>query len=209
MSIEKGEKIIKKKLYDKEYRKRNKDKLNAIKKKWALENPDKIIKIREKRKENKKITDKKYTSDNKEKINVYRKKWALENPEKIKAANAKYHKNKLKNDPLYRLKHTIGNIIRNSIKKKGYYKKQRSVEILGCDIEIFRIHIESKFENWMSWDNYGGSDGIYELNKKWDIDHIIPLSSASSEEEVIKLNHYTNLQPLCSYYNRFIKKDKL
>jgi hypothetical protein len=48
-----------------------------------------------------------------------------------------------------------------------------------------------------------------ELNYGWDIDHIIPVSSATSEEEVIKLNHYTNLQPLCSKINRNIKKDKL
>jgi len=52
----------------------------------------------------------------------------------------------------------------------------------------------------MSWDNQG---------KYWDIDHIIPVSSAKTEEEIIKLNHYTNLQPLESYYNRHIKRAKL
>ena len=59
----------------------------------------------------------------------------------------------------------------------------------------------------MTYDNYG----IYEKDKYnvgWDIDHIIPICSATSEEEVIKLNHYTNLQPLCSKVNRDIKKDK-
>ena len=35
----------------------------------------------------------------------------------------------------------------------------------------------------------------------------VPLSLAKSEEELIKLNHYTNLQPLCSKINRDIKKD--
>ena len=60
------------------------------------------------------------------------------------------------------------------------------------------------------WENYvNPKDGIYELNKTWDIDHIIPLSSAKNENELIKLNHYTNLQPLCSYTNRFIKKDTI
>ena len=44
-------------------------------------------------------------------------------------------------------------------------------------------------------------------NHGWDIDHIIPLSSAKSEEEIIKLCFYTNLQPLCSYTNRYIKRD--
>ena len=40
-----------------------------------------------------------------------------------------------------------------------------------------------------------------------DVDHIIPLASTTNEDELLKLNHYTNLQPLCSYHNRFIKKD--
>ena len=38
----------------------------------------------------------------------------------------------------------------------------------------------------MSWENMG----------KWHIDHIIPLSTAITEEDVIRLCHYTNLQPL-------------
>ena len=43
----------------------------------------------------------------------------------------------------------------------------------------------------------------------WDIDHKIPLASAETEEELLKLNHYTNLQPLCSRINRDIKRDRL
>ena len=60
----------------------------------------------------------------------------------------------------------------------------------------------------MNWDNYGNpSDGLIEPNKTWDIDHIIPVSSAKNEQELLELNHYTNLQPLCSYHNRYIKRD--
>jgi hypothetical protein len=50
---------------------------------------------------------------------------------------------------------------------------------------------------------------IEEEDNKWDIDHIIPISSAESEDDVIRLNHYTNLQPLCSYTNRYIKRDSI
>ena len=59
----------------------------------------------------------------------------------------------------------------------------------------------------MNWDNYGLYNG--ELDYGWDLDHIIPISSAKTEEDIIRLNHYTNLQPLCSKTNRDIKKDKL
>ena len=41
-----------------------------------------------------------------------------------------------------------------------------------------------------------------------DIDHIIPLSSIREEEDIYKLNHYTNLQLLPRIYNQFIKKKK-
>ena len=39
--------------------------------------------------------------------------------------------------------------------------------------------------------------------------HITPLSSVDNENDIIRLNHYTNLQPLCSKINRDIKKDKI
>ena len=59
----------------------------------------------------------------------------------------------------------------------------------------------------MTWENRGLYNG--ELYYGWDIDHIIPISTAKTEEEIIKLNHYSNLQPLCSYTNRVIKRDKV
>jgi 5-methylcytosine-specific restriction endonuclease McrA len=66
--------------------------------------------------------------------------------------------------------------------------------------------LESKFEPWMNWSNHGNWNGCpQKINTAWDIDHIVPISSARNEEEIMKLNHYTNLQPLCSYTNRHIK----
>jgi hypothetical protein len=56
---------------------------------------------------------------------------------------------------------------------------------------------------------YNGELNYGELNYGWDIDHKIPLSSGKTEEKIIELNHYTNLQPLCSKINRDIKKDNI
>ena len=108
------------------------------------------------------------------------------------------------NNPLDKLKHAIRSTISNSISKRGYKKKSKSFQILGCSYEEFKNYIESRFESWMTWTNYALYNG--ELNHGWDIDHITPLSSGKSEEEVLRLNHYTNLQPLCSYINRVIKR---
>jgi hypothetical protein len=51
----------------------------------------------------------------------------------------------------------------------------------------------------MTWDNWGKGEG------KWSIDHIIPLASSnytlSNREDFLKLNHYTNLQPLWDIHN--------
>jgi hypothetical protein len=60
--------------------------------------------------------------------------------------------------------------------------------IVGLRPPELREYISNKFEEGMTWENYG-----YDT---WHIDHIIPLSSAKSKEEFYKLWHYTNLQPL-------------
>ncbi len=89
----------------------------------------------------------------------------------------------------------------------GYSKNSKTFNILGCSFEDFKFYLESKFEPWMSWENYGLYNG--ESNYGWDIDHIIPSSSAKTEEELLVLNRFNNLQPLCSYQNRVIKRDKI
>ncbi len=50
---------------------------------------------------------------------------------------------------------------------------------------------EEKFIEGMSWDNHG----------EWHIDHITPISYAKTEEDVLKLNHFSNFQPLWEFDN--------
>jgi hypothetical protein len=139
-------------------------------------------------------------SNNKEKKLEYQKEYASLNKEKISKYKMEYQRNRRNNDPIFKLKYVVGRLIRNSLKCKGLSKNKKSIDILGCDIQFFKNYIEEMFIDDMSWENYG---------KVWDIDHKIPLSSATTEQEVLRLNHYTNLQPLDSYINRNVKRDKL
>jgi hypothetical protein len=166
---------------------------------------------------------KKYYQKNKDSIKKYIENYRLVNSKMIKDSNSEYRKNnkekikksykkakikRLQNDPLFRLRESIANNIRSSFKRNNHIKKSTTQEILGCSFKEFKQHLESLWESWMNWDNYGNpKDGILEPNKTWDIDHIIPSSKSVSENDIIKLNHYSNLQPLCSYYNRNIKRD--
>ena len=108
-----------------------------------------------------------------------------------------------KTDSLYKLKTDICRTIRNSLlyNKSGIIRENSKLrQILGCTLQEFKTHLESNFEPWMNWDNRGLFNG--QLNYGWDIDHIIPKSSAKTEEELLKLNHYSNLRPRCSFLNR-------
>lgn len=73
----------------------------------------------------------------------------------------------------------------------GYSKKSKTQEILGCSFEFFKEYIESMFVEGMTWYNHG----------EWHLDHKIPISWSETEEDLIKLNHYTNFQPLWSHDN--------
>ena len=133
-------------------------------------------------------------------MKLYQKEWREKNKEKSRS----YNKEKYDNNSFHKLRINVRNLIGNSIRNKNFKKLSRTEQILGCSYEEFKLHLESKFETWMNWDNRGLYNGT--PNYGWDIDHIVPLNTAITLDEVIKLNHYTNLQPLCSYINRNIKK---
>lgn len=132
------------------------------------------------------------------------------NKEYISKRNYEYQKQRKASDSLYKLTCDIRRTIGDSFRNNGYSKTTKTHEILGCSFEELKNHLETKFESWMTWENKGNpKDGVFELNKTWDVDHIIPLDTAITEEDIIRLNHHTNLQPLCSYYNRWVKVNKL
>jgi hypothetical protein len=187
---------LKSKKYHEKYRLENKDIIDKKLREYRIENNDKVSE-----------KNKKYYSNNKEKVKLYGYSYRNNNKYKILERNRKYTKNRKKVDIVFKLRESIRTSIGNSFRNFGYSKKSRTHEILGCSFVEFKLHLESKFENWMTWENRGLYNG--ENNFGWDIDHIIAISSARNEEEILKLNHYSNFQPLCSYVNRNIKRDRL
>jgi hypothetical protein len=193
-----------------EYYSNNKEKILKYKKEYRYQNDEKIKEYRLNHKEYYNDYNKEYYLNNKEEISENKKEYYSNNKEKIIESGVKYKKNKYETDSLYKLAQNIRNLIRESLRKEGFSKKSKTYEILGCTFEEFRLYLKSKFEPWMNWSNRGNWNGSpKEINVAWDIDHIIPMSTAKTEEEIVKLNHYTNLQPLCSYTNRHIKSNHI
>ena len=120
------------------------------------------------------------------------KEWVNDNIEHVKKRSNKYAKEKSKYERDNKTDWYFRQILRNQVRRYILKKEgQRTEEILGESYENVRKHIEDQFREGMSWDNHG----------EWHIDHIIPLSSGNNRDEWIKLNHYTNLQPLWAKEN--------
>ena len=71
---------------------------------------------------------------------------------------------------------------------------------LGCSMDFFRDYIESQFEPWMTWDNWGIDT--------WHLDHKVPLANfdLSDKAQFLKACHYSNYQPLSAKDN--LKKNR-
>jgi len=88
----------------------------------------------------------------------------------------------------FKIKHNLRTRLCKAIHRKG--KTNSAIKDLGCSIEELKKHLESQFQDNMSWNNYG--------KHGWHIDHIIPLASfnLTDREEFLRANNYKNLQPL-------------
>ena len=187
--IKNKEKILKR---VKNYSSNNKDNISKKFKKYYLENKDTL---KEKSNEH-------YVNNKEQKLR-YQKEYQTTHK---KQRNTNIQK-RMNYDVVFRLSCSIRKIIHAAFKYNKFNKNNKTEEIIGCSFKELKVYLESKFEPWMCWNN----KGLYnsEFNYGWDIDHIIPISTAKTTDDVIKLNHYTNLQPLCSKINRDIKRNKL
>ena len=141
---------------------------------------------------------KNYQKNNREKVLkqklVHAKKYFIKYHDKIKEYQKNYKSNRRKTDILFRMSDRVRSRLNGFLKKNHISKTNGTFEIIGCTPQELKFHLEEKFTDGMSWNNQG----------EWHIDHKIPLSSANTEEELYKLCHFTNLQPMWAIDN--IKK---
>jgi len=185
-----------KKCYNDVYYHMNREDVDVYRRKYYHDNKEKI---KEKNKESYHLN--KDEINKKRRKNIIRltpeerlekeRKYAIEyyykNKEKQNKKSAERNKLRMLNDSNFKLSHNIRVLIRKSLQNQFTTKSKKTIEILGCSFDEFKIHLESRFDDKMNWEN----QGTY-----WHMDHIIPISSAETEEDIYRLNHYKNFQPL-------------
>ena len=177
--------------YQLSYRIKNKDKLSEKKRIYTKKNRERIRKYKQEHKEEIRIYNREYNklwyAKNKELRSENYKIWCLKNREKRNEYARKYRLRRI-NDIQFRLSKLLRTRIYHAL--KGKVKPGSAIKDIGCTVEELKSHIESKFSDGMSWDNWG--------YRGWHIDHIRPLASfdLSDREQMLESVHYTNLQPL-------------
>ena len=106
---------------------------------------------------------------------------------------------KKRKDPLFKLISLTRNRVWNFLKDKKFRKTNKTFELVGCSPAFLKKHLEKQFHHHP--DTYQPMNWLNHTVHGWHIDHRIPLDSAKSQEDVIKLCHYTNLQPMWAKYN--------
>lgn len=137
-----------------------------------------------------------YSSTCKECDNKRRKSWIELNKEYYLEYRRGYRKSRNLDDPSYKLINNLRCRLNDFLNFRNIKKHNTTIELIGCSPKELKIYLESKFTDNMSWNNYGYYG--------WHVDHKIPLSSVKNINDIYKLFHYTNLQPLWGIDN--IKK---
>ena len=170
-----------------EYRKNNPEKVLEITRNWTAKNPEWVYNRH-----------KKWRDENRELANEIKRDWLNKNPENRKQYRENYkprkreqRKERRNTDPIFNLTNRMRGRLRKYLIILNISKKNKTFEIVGCSPQFLKEHLEKQFVDGMTWEN----------RSEWHIDHKIPLSSAKTEEELYKLCHYTNLQPLWAEEN--------
>lgn len=135
-----------------------------------------------------------WASRNKAKRKADFKEWSVRHPGRSKMVYAKHAdtikariSTRRKIDPVFALRCALRSRIRSALKVKGFVKSEKtSLKMLGCSLAELKLHLEQQFTSGMNWSNQG----------RWHIDHIVPCNIAQTCDEILALNHHSNLRPL-------------
>jgi hypothetical protein len=190
----------------------NKEQIDAKNKAWAKENKDRIVKYkkiyeednkdilkqknalyREHNKERLSEWHKQHYQKNKEEIKIKTRDYAHANKDKVNIYKKEYIKERKTADPLFKFKCQVRTMIHLAVKRRSFKKNTKSFSIIGMPAEEFMLYLEQTFI-----DIYGRprtSDDVVH------IDHKIPMATAKTEEDMLRLCHYSNLQYLLASDN--------
>jgi hypothetical protein len=144
--------------------------------------------------------EKAWVINNRDKVKEISRKSKLKNKVRNNSRTIERHKERMMSDELYKCKEITRCTLKQSFYKMGFTKDSNTALIIGIEWSEFKQHIGFKFDENMNWNNHG----VY-----WNMDHIIPIKYATTPDEVIWLNHYTNFQPMEKHENQVVKRDNV
>ena len=162
-----------------DYRLKNYDLIKEKKKKYWVENRHRLLDAHNEK-------SRLYFIANPEKKKESSRRWAAKN----RAKNIEYTRNRYNSDPEFNISIKHRRRIFMALKRIGAGRKDRMIELLGCDYAFFKKYIENRFTVGMNW-------GLI-LTGKIHLDHIKPCSKfdlLDIEQQKICF-HYTNYQPM-------------
>jgi hypothetical protein len=153
-------------------------------------------------KERLKKNHKNWSEKNREHLTEYHKQWRSENVDKWRKTKRDYERNRKARDPLYKLISNFRTAIYQVLKESNVEKNKHYFDILQYTPEELITHLENKFTDKMSWDNYGD----------WHVDHKLPITHFNiqemGDEEFMRCWSLDNLQPMWGFDNIF-KSNKI
>ncbi len=163
----------------------------AASKRWRHRNPDRVFWFKQAdyaRNKGNILARNRVTWQKNRKKNLKRNAaYAKAHAEQIRTRRREIRRHRYATEPIYKLKRLCQRRLRLFLHQRSFVKEQTTAAMIGCTYEKLRAHLESKFKPGMTWLNCGSG---------WHLDHKTPLKTAVTKEDVIRLFHYTNIQPL-------------
>lgn len=130
----------------------------------------------------------KYSEANREKCLESHREYQKNNRERLSKLTNAYRKERYHSDPMFKLQCHLRNTINQSFTRYDTYKPKKNKDVIGMTSAELRVYLLKTFE-----ETYGYA---WDQKEPVHIDHIVPLSTAKTQNDLVRLCHYTNLQLL-------------